>query len=239
MKSIEKISNRKYDAALFCGMLGCLCFGSGDWLMMYGNTAHSGSLYWLTEGVANIPAWRNTLAMALAFPGIILYGIALFAIADCILQEKQRRIYKILTTFGLTPWLCLHLFYIVILYLFMWLSQNGYTDTAIPAAEALYQHFSWLPLASQVLMIPPFLYLIYLQAAGKTKYRRLTALCNILVFYAVLYIIKSFLPDSAFRIGFTNGLMSESMILWFALMIFYERKWKNSNFNTINMEEKR
>jgi hypothetical protein len=23
-------------AALLCGMLGCLCYGGGDWLMMYG-----------------------------------------------------------------------------------------------------------------------------------------------------------------------------------------------------------
>ena len=52
-------------------MLGCLCFGSGDWLMLYGDTAHDGSVYWLTQGAVKIPAWRNTLAMALAFPGLV------------------------------------------------------------------------------------------------------------------------------------------------------------------------
>ncbi len=25
--------------AVICGMLGCLCFGAGDWLMMYGDAA--------------------------------------------------------------------------------------------------------------------------------------------------------------------------------------------------------
>jgi hypothetical protein len=60
--------------ALLCGMLGCLCYGGGDWLMIYGDTTHSGSLYWLTEGVKQIAPWRNLLAMALSFPGIILYG---------------------------------------------------------------------------------------------------------------------------------------------------------------------
>ena len=73
--------------------------------------------------------------MALAFPGIILYGIAL------------------------------HLFYIMILYA-----------------------FSWVPLVSEILMLPPFLY-------------------------------KSMMPDGPFRIGFTNGLMSESMIIWFGIML--------------------
>lgn len=35
---------KKLTAALLCGLLGCLCFGGGDWLMIYGDTAHSGTL---------------------------------------------------------------------------------------------------------------------------------------------------------------------------------------------------
>lgn len=31
------MKNNKMTAALICGMLGCLCFGGGDWLMMYGD----------------------------------------------------------------------------------------------------------------------------------------------------------------------------------------------------------
>ena len=66
----------KRKLALLCGLLGCLCYGGGDWLMMYGDPAHAGKLIWLTNGTAQIPMWRYDLAMALAFPGIILYGIA-------------------------------------------------------------------------------------------------------------------------------------------------------------------
>lgn len=50
------------------GMVGCLCFGGGDWLMVYGNTAHTGELYWLTQGIIGISPVRNAIAMALAFP---------------------------------------------------------------------------------------------------------------------------------------------------------------------------
>ena len=79
------MTSKKMTAALICGMLGCLCFGGGDWLMMYGDASYD-TLYlnWLTEGIAQIPLWRFTLAMALAFPGIILYGIALFAVQNYI-----------------------------------------------------------------------------------------------------------------------------------------------------------
>ena len=34
-------------ALLFCGMLGCLCYGGGDWLMLYGDPSYAGSLSWL------------------------------------------------------------------------------------------------------------------------------------------------------------------------------------------------
>ena len=78
-------------AALLCGMLGCLCYGGGDWLMMYGDPAHAGALIWLTAGTAQIPLWRYNLAMALAFPGILLYGIALFAVETYIKTEMNGR----------------------------------------------------------------------------------------------------------------------------------------------------
>ena len=97
------MKKQKMTAALICGMLGCLCYGGGDWLMLSGDTARDGTLHWLTHGAARIPAWRNTLAMALAFPGIILYGIALFALEDFIRSEKERKAYRALTAFGLTP----------------------------------------------------------------------------------------------------------------------------------------
>ena len=45
------------------------------------------------------------------------------------------------------------------------------------------------------------------------------AFTNVLVIFAALKTIASFMPVSAFRLGFTNGLMSESMIIWFVLIL--------------------
>lgn len=211
------MTKRKLYLSLICGILGCFCFGCGDWLMIYGDTSHSGNLYWLTNGVVNIAPWRNALAMFLSFPGIILYGIALFAVADFINNKKEQKVYKTLTTFGLTPWLCLHLFYIMIMYVFSWMNNNGYADASLAVSEALYSHLSWIVMLSEVFMLPPFIYWFWLQIRKKTVFSRGCAFTNVLVIYAVLYIIKMLLPDSPFRIGFTNGLMSESMVIWFII----------------------
>ncbi len=205
--------------ALICGILGCLCYGGGDWLMMYGDPAHTGMLVWLTTGTAQIPQWRYVLAMALAFPGIIFYGIALFAVQEYIKDEKHKRVYHYLNAFGLTPWIALHLIYVLILSLFAWLNNNGFSQDAVTICEALFDNFSWLVPVSEALMLPVFLYWFYLQVTGKTRFRKAMAFTNVLVIFAVLKTIASFMPESAFRLGFTNGLMSESMIIWFILIL--------------------
>lgn len=209
------MTKKNFLLAMLCGALGCLCFGGGDWLMIYGDSSYTGSLYWLTEGTAAIPAWRNGLAMALAFPGIALYGVALFALAGLIRRQREGQRYRALTALGLTPWLALHLFYIMILYLFAWMRSNGYASAAAPACEALFGHLSWVILASEAIMLPPFLYWAWLVARRRTLLPRAMALVNPVTVLALLYLVKSQIPEGAFRMGFTNGLMSESMILCF------------------------
>ena len=216
---------KKYmKTALLCGMLGCLCYGGGDWLMMYGNPAYHGTLSWLTEGIAVIPQGRYNVAMALAFPGIILYGIALFAVEGYIKEEKHRRIYHWLNAFGLTPWIALHLFYVMILTLFAWMNGNGYATEALPVCEGLFSRLSWLVPVSEALMLPVFLYWFWLQLRGKTVFPKGMAFTNVLIIFALLKGLSLAMPASAFRLGFTNGLMSESMILWFGIMLIWERR---------------
>ena len=209
-------------ALLLCGMLGCLCYGGGDWLMLYGDPSYAGSLSWLTAGVAGIPQWRFNLAMALAFPGIILYGVALFAVENYIRTERDRKIYHYLNAFGLTPWIALHLFYIMILTLFSWMNTNGYAADSLAVCEGLYAQLSWLVPVSEALMLPVFIFWFYLQIRGRTEFPKWMAFTNVLIIFALLKGLTMLMPFSAFRLGFTNGLMSESMIIWFGIMLIRE-----------------
>ena len=188
--------------------------------MMYGDPTCTGAVSWLTRGTSIISQWRYDLAMALAFPGIILYGIALYAVEHCILEEKKQRIYHYLNAFGLTQWIALHLFYIMILSLFSWMNRNGYSEEAITVCEGLYQQLSWVVPASEALMLPVFIYWFYLQIRGDTVFPRWMAFTNVLIIFAVLKGLSMLMPLNAFRLGFTNGLMSESMVIWFTVMLF-------------------
>ncbi len=209
---------------LIIGMLGCLCCGGGDWLMIYGDPAYAGSLSWLTAGVSQMPQWRFNLAMALAFPGIILYGTALFSLERYIKNNREQKVFHYLNAFGLTPWIALHLFYIMIFTLFSWMSANGYGADAPAVCEGLFSQLSWLVPVSEALMLPVFIFWFYLQIRDRTVFGRQMAFTNVLIIFALLKGLTMLMTISAFRLGFTNGLMSESMLLWFGIMLAWEAK---------------
>lgn len=188
--------------------------------MMYGDATAHGSIFWLTDGVINISAFRNSFAMFLAFPGIIFYGIGLFYLENLICGKKEKKIYHYLNVFGLTPWICLHLFYVMILYLFSWLNNNGYSDASIEICEAVFSQLFWVIIVSEIMMLPVFIYWFYLVICNKTVLPRTLAFTNVLIIFGALKGLSMLLEPGAFRIGFTNGLMSESMIIFFGVILF-------------------
>ena len=213
------MNNKRIKIALLCGMFGCVLMGTGDWLMLYGDPTATGAAYWLTEGAAQIPAWRNALSMAVAFPAVVFYGIGLFAIGAFLQGEKQQKTWFLMTAFGLTPWLCVHLFVAGALYLFAWLRSSAWAAAAMPAAEAFRSQFGWVVFVSYPFMLPPYFYWAWELFKGKSVFPKWMTFSNPIVFYLVLKGISLFMPVGAFRIAFTNGLMSEAMFLWFLSML--------------------
>lgn len=213
------MNSKKLKIVLICGMLGCVLMASGDWLMLYGDPTATGAAYWLTEGAAQIPPWRNALSMALSFPATVFYGIGLFGIGAFLQGDKCRKTWSTMTAFGLTPWLCIHLFVAGALYLFAWLRGGAWAEAAMSAAEAFRGQFGWVVFLSYPLMLPPYFYWTWQLFKGKSVFPKWMTLSNPITFYLVLKGISLLMPVSAFRLAFTNGLMSEAMFLWFLTMM--------------------
>lgn len=70
-------------------------------------------------------------------------------------------------------------------------------------------------------MLPVFVYWSYLQIRGRTVFPKWMAWTNVLLIFGALRCVTLLMPDSAFRLGATNGLMSESMVIWFAIMMIH------------------
>ncbi len=144
-----------------------------------------------------------------------------FTLKANIWYEKKKKVYHYLNAFGLTPWIALHLIYVVILSLFAWLNNNGFSKDALLICESLFDNYSWLIPVCEGLMLPVFLYWFYVQITGNTIFKKGMAFTNVLVIFGILKGISMMMPESGFRLGFTNGLMSEIMIIWF-LLVFME-----------------
>lgn len=224
------MNSNKIRIALISGMMGCILMGTGDWLMLYGDPTTTGTAYWLTEGAAQIPAWRNALSMAVAFPAVVFYGIALFGIGNLLHSEKCRKTWLAMTAFGLTPWLCVHLFVAGTLYLFAWLRSSDWAAAAMPAAEAFRSQFGWVVFISYPFMLPPYFYWGFQLFMGESVFSKWMALSNPVMFYLVLKGCSLLMPGGEFRIAFTNGLMSEAMFLWFLSMLLWSSKSPHYHF---------
>lgn len=109
-----------------------------------------------------------------------------------------------------------------ILALFSWMHTSGFAADAPAVCEGLFSRLSWLVPVCEAMMLPVFVYWFYLQITGKTVFPKAMAFTNVLILFGVLKCVSLLLPVSAFRLGFTNGLMSESMILWFCFLLIWE-----------------
>lgn len=201
------------------GIAGCILMGASDWLMIYGDVTVKGNVEWLTEGAASIEPWRNAVAMILAFPAVIFYAIGLFGIQDVFVFSRQKEMYKGLTVIGLTPWLAVHLFYVMMLFAFGWLRGNGEYEIAFSLIEAITEQFWWLIPAGEFLMALPFVYLMIMCFADKTRFHPAMGLNNPLYILAVLKLVSYLMKSSPLKLAFTNGLMSESMFIFFLIYV--------------------
>lgn len=109
----------------------------------------------------------------------------------------------------------------MILYGFAWMTGNGYEAAALPVSEAVIGHLSWIVPVSEILMLPPYFYWAYLLLRGKSHLPKWMAFSNPLVFYGILKAVTLLMPEVAFRLAFTNGLMSEGMALWFGSFLLW------------------
>lgn len=219
-----KIESKQLKIILICGVVGSVLMAASDWLMIYGDPTYAGNLAWLTVGVTKISSQRNAFALAFAFPAVVLYALALVKMGCFFKDAKESKIYQLLTTIGMTPWLALHLFYVMILFTFSYLANNGYQEIMYVLCENMFNQFSFVIMIGEVLMVLPFVYFMLQTLKGKTVFDKTFGYINPLTLFVGLKLITMLMPNNAFRLAFTNGLMSETMLIWFILVYLKAKK---------------
>lgn len=206
---------------LILGMIGALMFATGDWLMIVGDPRHTPGYFWLSEGVKQIPAWRNTIAMGLGIPGVILCAMALLSLERAVRPGARRMYWRYLTTFSLLPWLTVHSYLSLQLFTYGWMSQNGYEAAALPTGMAVNEHFSWMALVCYGLIMIPFIMWLVLGLSGKLKLPRPMGLVTPVIIVPILVLLRPVVPEGPYKPGYINGEISTSFFLFFLGIFLY------------------
>lgn len=104
------------------------------------------------------------------------------------------------------------------------------SEIAYMICEAMYNQYSWMIIVSDVIMILPYIYLLVKNLSGQTVFSKIMALNNPVIIFVGLKLITNLMPTSAFKLTFTNGLMSEAMFVWFIVYILFLIKHKKESY---------
>lgn len=215
----ETIRSRKY---WMYGIIGCICFGMGDWLLGYVDPAltESDLFYFIRAGHgADYPAAKVVLTLVLAMIGTLFYFPAMLHIAD--LASDKKTAARLQDTFGwcLAGWLVIHFIVSANVLVYSWMT--GYAGNELANALSNFLGNAMLPclyLAYILAGIPLVLLLIYI-LRGKTCLKKGEAVFTPLIWIVLINIAAGILPASAFSYGLYTFSMNGGMLVWFLYLL--------------------
>lgn len=211
--------NKKY---WVYGIIGCICFGIGDWLLGYVDPAQVSTdiFYFIRAGHgADYPVQKAVVTMTLAMAGMLFYLPALLHICDVATDQKTASHLKY--TFGLCAvgWFTVHFIVSVNVLVYSWLVKNA----GVELANGISRH-----LGNSMLIC---LYLAYLFAAvpcirmivdilrNKTVLNKSAVFFTPLIWVAIVGATANILPSSPVSYGLYTFCMNAGMMVWFIYLL--------------------
>lgn len=215
----EALCKKKYWIA---GLIGCLCFGAGDWLLGYVDPASAGEdlFYFIRAGHgADYNTARAAVTMALAMAGMPFYLSGMVHLADIAPDDKTKG--RLQHAFGLCAvgWLSIHFLVAVNVLVYSWASQHAGAETADAVSNFLGNALlPCLCLAYAFAGIPLILLLLCI-LRGKTALEKREIIFTPLIGTALIGIGAGLLPASAFSYGLYTFCMNGGMLVWFLYLL--------------------
>lgn len=204
------------------GMIGCLCFGIGDWLLGYVDPAlvESGVFYFIRAGHgADYDIAKASVALILMVIGVCFLYPGLLHISEIVNDEKAKHPLKYacgLCSFG---WLTLHINVTLNVIAFSEADRIGGRELAAALSEQLGN--ACLPVTcGAFLLIAPALFLLAADIwRGKTFLRKSALFFIPAVPAAVIILVSMLIPPSPFSYGLYTFCMNGGMLVWFGYLL--------------------
>lgn len=213
------VLQRKY--CIF-GLIGCLCFGIGDWLLGYVNPAlvEGADLYFIRagHGVA-YNTLRVDITLALAVLGIFFLYPGFVHIADIAKEGKMKRFLGY--AFGLCSagWMMLHLLVSFLVLVFSEAEKGGGHELAIALADRLGSAGMMIEKSTSLFTVGAGILLIVAILHRNTCLKKKAVVFSPIVPMVIVIVIAQVLPQSAFSYGLYTFNMNAAMIVWFVYLL--------------------
>ncbi|MCM1467328.1 MAG: hypothetical protein NC086_04205 [Alistipes sp.] len=204
------------------GLIGCLCFGIGDWLLGYVDPAlvEGADLYFIRAGHgADYNTLRVDATLVLAVVGICFLYPGFVHIADIGKDRRTKRLMRY--AFGLCSvgWIMLHLFVSFHVLVFSEAVKNAGSGLAITLSGRLGGAGLVVEKCSSLFTVAAFLLLIVAIAQGNTCLKKSAAVFSPIVPMVIIIAAAQILPQSAFTYGLYTFNMNAGMMVWFAYLL--------------------
>lgn len=208
------MKNRKY---WVFGLIGCVCFGIGDWLLGYVNPEVVISAFSVLKAghgegydLSKIP-WTLLLG-ALGVP-MMLAGCA--HMAELATDARWRRVLRFSMLLLPVGWLLIHFTVSCGIYVYAWNMQLGDASQAEPMALAIMETFKSTQLVAYLFALIPLVLLPVCVFCGKTILKKRSQWFTPLLWMAVFAALKFVLPATPFTNGLDTFCMNAGMMIWF------------------------
>ena len=204
------------------GMIGCLCFGIGDWLLGYVDPAViDGKVFYVIRAGhgAGYDTGKAAVSLALAVAGMCFLHSGFVHIADIVKNEKTKR--SLEYVFGLCSigWLALHILVSVNVAVFAQAEKMGGRELAVALSGRLAGTGVAALFLVFLLIGIPLIMLAVCIVGQKTYLERKAAFFSPIVPMAAIFAVSQFLPDSPFSYGLYTFCMNGGMLVWFVYLL--------------------
>lgn len=210
-------------AKLQLGILGCLCFGAGDWLLGYVNTGSVGEgvFYFLQQGHGvEYDLNRILLVLMLAAAGCFALYPGLMEISKVASGDRQRGRLSYLFAMQFGGYIMLHFIVAFHVLAYSAVMKVCHEEEALAICALLNDAVNPAFMLSYVLIYGSLVYLFFLVLLGKTPLPKKAVLLTPLVPMGVLCVLAGILPQGPFAYGLFTFCINFGMIVWFLYLLF-------------------
>lgn len=207
--------NRKY---AIHGIIGCVLFGIGDWLLGYVDPGEvTGDVfYFISAGHgAGYQDWKIMLTMVCAIIGVLFLWQGFVHISDLMKEERDRAGAIRVFTFLTYSWLIIHFVVTIMVFIYSYTFRTIGSEQAVIITNGLDKVMDPCILIAYFILVIAMIDLIIMIAKGRTKLERSDAFMTPLTWMILIGAVSLIIPTSPFSKGLYTFCMNGGMIVWF------------------------